>query len=214
MALQDILRVIAADAEREVAALEQAGEAAYQARLRAAAAQAEELRAAILHEARRAAEHEKARRLHRVKLEALREQVQVQEASFREAVRRAQQQFIEARQRADYASLLAPLLTEALAPFEEPVVVVVHPDDADIIRDLLTAPGCPPSQVEMDASLAPGVVVRSRDGRLVSDNTLPSRLARALPDLHSLLSDLLHAGEPTSRLAPIDGQEVLHEPRV
>lgn len=213
MALQDILRVIAADAEREAATLEQAGEAAYQAQLQAAAAQAEALRSAILAEARRTAEHEKARRLHRVRLEALREQVQVQEAAFREAVRRAQQQLAEARRRADYASLLASLLDEALAPFEEPVVVVVHPDDAAVVRDLLAAPGRPPSQVELDAGLAPGVIVRSHDGRLVSDNTLPSRLERALPDLHSLLSDLLHVGEPARKLAQADGEEKSHEPR-
>lgn len=195
MALQDILDVIAADAEREAAAITQAAEVAYVARLQAAEAKAQELRAGILAEAERMAEHEKARRLHRVKLEALREQVQVQESAFREAVRRSQQQLAQARQHAGYPSALIQLLAEALAPFDEPVVVVVHPDDVGIIRDSLSVPGRPSCQVEVDSSLAPGVIVRSHDGRLISDNTVPSRLQRALPDLHSLLSDLLRAGE-------------------
>jgi vacuolar-type H+-ATPase subunit E/Vma4 len=207
MALQDILHIIVADAEHEAATIEQAGEAAYQARLQAAAAQAEALRAGILAEAQRDAEHEKARRLHRVKLEALREQVLVQEAAFKEAVRRSQQQLAQVRQQPDYATVLTQLLAEALAPFDEPVVVMVHPNDAGIIRDILSAPGHPPCQVEIDNNLAPGVVVRSHDGRLVSDNTLASRLQRALPDLHSLLSDLLQADVPAIRVPERSGVE-------
>ena len=73
----------------------------------AAAAQAQELRAGILTEAQRAAEHEKARRLYRVRLETLREQVQVQEAAFKEAVRRSQQQLAQARIGAAGAGALA-----------------------------------------------------------------------------------------------------------
>lgn len=204
MALQNILDAIVADAARETAAIEQAGEAAYQERMQEAVGEAEALRASIMAEARRAAEHEQARRLHRVRLEALRERVQVQEAAFQEAVRRSRETLAQARHQDGYHNALTQLLAEALAEYEvqDPVrpgdaeaVVVAHPDDVQVIRRILSAQERHLQRIEIQADLAPGVIVRSPDGRIESDNTLPSRLQRALPDLHSLLSDLLRAEE-------------------
>ncbi|MEA3336634.1 MAG: V-type ATP synthase subunit E [Chloroflexota bacterium] len=202
MALKDILEIIAADAEKEAEAILQAAEETYAARMEAAEVRAAQTRARILAEAQRAAQQEEARRLHRVKLENQRQQVQVQESAFLAAVRRAQEILAAARQRPDYEDILARLAAEALAHTDEPAIVVVHPDDVDLIRAILDTHHDQPQRVEAvetEEGLAPGVIVRSVNARVVTENTLDSRLQRSLPDLRPLLSDLLSEDQPGGR---------------
>jgi len=191
MALKDILNVIAADAEKEAVAVRRAAEDAYRDRMQEAEHHAATARAGILAEAQTLAEHEKVRILHRVRLENLRQQVQVQQAAFLAAVHEAQLSLGEARKRPDYADSLAQLLAEAMANFDAPVVVVVHPDDEELIQEIARKQGLELHGIETRANLAPGVQVRTADGCVVVDNTLESRLQRAMPDLHALLADLL-----------------------
>lgn len=199
MALQDILDVIAADANQETTAILQSARQAHDSRLQAARKQAAALRDDILADAERAALQEKARRLHRSRLENQRLQVQVQDAAFLAAVRRAQETLASSRQRPDYAEILGRLLDEALAHFDEPVQIVVAPEDVDRVQTLLEAHPGQPLSVEAQAGLAPGVVVRSLDGRIVTENTVESRLQRALTDLRPLLADLLSGAGPPER---------------
>lgn len=199
MALQDILDVIAADAEQEATAILTSASQAYEARLETARQEAAALHDDILADAERAAQQERARRLHRSRLENQRLQVQVQDAAFLAAVRCAQQTLAASRQRPDYDQILNRLLDEALAHFDEPVQVVVAPEDVDRVQPLLEARPGQPHTVETQTGLAPGVVVRSSDGRVVTENTAESRLQRALVDLRPLLADLLSDAKPPQR---------------
>jgi vacuolar-type H+-ATPase subunit E/Vma4 len=191
MALKDILHVIAADAERKAVALREAADDAYQAGMEAAEAEAREECAEIVAAAQRQAEQEKVRALHRVRLEDLRQQVQVQQAAFVAAVNAAQLELSAARQRPNYEELLARLLDEAAGCLDAPVVLVVHPEDRTRIEALAHAQGIEAQAIELRDDLAPGVIVRTPDGRVAVDNTLTSRLLRAQADLHALLADLL-----------------------
>lgn len=200
MALQDILDVIAADAQREVTAIQQAAEEACRARREDAETKAAEMRASILAEAQRLAEQEKTKQLHRVRLENLRQQVQVQQSAFLAAVQQAKAELGQARQRADYPKLLSGLTAEAVAYYqtsstrlETDIIVVVDAADEDLIQTILQAQQIKPQAIETEGSLVPGVIVRSLDGLIVNDNTVESRLQRALPDLPALLADLLSA---------------------
>jgi vacuolar-type H+-ATPase subunit E/Vma4 len=199
VALQDILDVIAADAEQETTAILTSAGQAYDARLEAARQEAASLRDDILADAERAAQQERARRLHRSRLENQRLQVQVQDAAFLAAVRCAQQTLAGCRERPDYDQILYKLLDEALARFDEPVQVVVAPQDVDRVQALLEARPGQAHGVEAQAGLAPGVVVRSSDGRVITENTVESRLQRTLVDLRPLLADLLSDAEPSER---------------
>ena len=199
MALQDILDVIAADAEQEATAILTSASQAYEARLETARQEAAALHDDILADAERAAQQERARRLHRSRLENQRLQVQVQDAAFLAAVRCAQQTLAASRQRPDYDQILDRLLDEALAHFDEPVQVVVAPEDVDRVQPLLEARPGQSHTVETQTGLAPGVVVRSSDGRVVTENTVESRLQRALVDLRPLLADLLSDAKPPQR---------------
>jgi vacuolar-type H+-ATPase subunit E/Vma4 len=80
-------------------------------------------------------------------------------------------------------------------------MVVVHPDDEQLLRAILDEQGIRPDAIETRADLAPGVMVRTLDGRIVVDNTLSSRLLRARPDLHALLADLLGADQTDGKAA-------------
>jgi len=227
MALKDILQVIGADVDREVAAIRRAAEEAAAVRLQQAEMEAVDVRQRILAEAQIAAEQQAARLLHRARLEMLRHRVEVQETAFRMAVGRARETLESARERPDYDALLGALLDEALSGFDESVTIVVHPDDATAIRSKLQQkvtvyppPTSPRHQgeaklpsvdggieggrderlqqksgsehrMETSAEVSMGVVVRSQNGRIVIENTLHSRLERALPDLRAQLADLL-----------------------
>ena len=228
MALKDILQVIDADADREVAAIRRAAEEATAVRLQEAETEAAAVRQRVLAEAQIAAEQQAARLLHRARLETLRHRVEVQETAFRMAVGRARKSLESARERPDYDAMLGALLDEALSGFDEPVTIVVHPDDAAAIRSKLQQkitvhppPTSPRNQgealglpsvgrgieggggerlqqksenehtVETSAEVSMGVVVHSQDGRIVIENTLHSRLERALPDLRAQIADLL-----------------------
>lgn len=199
MALQDILDVIAADAEQEASAILEAAAQAYDSRLQAAQKQAAALRDDILADAERSAQQERARRLHRTRLENQRLQVQIQDAAFLAAVRCAEEALAASRQRSDYGEILASLLDEALAHFDEPVQVMVAPEDVDHVQGLLQGRSGQPHRVEAQEGLAPGVVVRTLDGRIVTENTVESRLQRALTDLRPLLADLLGDVERDAR---------------
>ena len=198
MALNDILQVINADANREVAAIRSAAEEATAVRLQEAETEAAAVHQRILAEAQAAAEQQAARLLHRARLETLRHRVEVQETAFRMAVGRARESLESARERSDYDALLGALLDESLSGFDEPVTIVVHPDDAVVMRSILQDRGGSEYTVETSAEVSMGVVVRSQDGRIVIENTLHSRLERALPDLRAQLADLLSDADVVS----------------
>ncbi len=191
MALKDILQVIDADADREVAAIRSAAEDAAAVRLQQAETEAAAVRQRILADAQIAAEQQAARLLHRARLETLRHRVEVQETAFRMAVGRAREILESARERSDYDALLGALLDEALSDFDGPVTIVVHPDDAAVVRSKLAQKNGSEYMVETSAEVSMGVVVRSQDGRIMIENSLHSRLDRALPDLRAQLADLL-----------------------
>ncbi len=187
MALQHILEAIAADAESEAEALLAQAEQECAARVAEAQRRATERRQNIVADARIAAGHERARLLHRARLDNTRGLVAAQEDAFQSILRRAREQLGGLRQRSDYPALLAAWLDEALTAAHDAAVVSMHPDDEILVRDLLAARD---RQVRLERTLATGggVVVASQDGRVVVENTVEARLTRALPDLRSLLA--------------------------
>lgn len=75
---------------------------------------------------------------------------------------------------------------------DAPAGVRCRPADADLVREAL---GARPATVHPDAAMPPGVIVEAADGSVTIDNTLPARLARALP---GLAVDVAAALEPSA----------------
>ncbi len=190
MSLQHILQAIARDAEDRAQAILDQAQARRQARLAEARQQAQAILDQALAEAEAQAAQERARLLHRARLERIRRLVAVQETAFQAALARARDLLAQTRAREDYPDLLAALLREALAPQEPGAQVQAADEDIPLVRAILDDLG-------LDAPLTGGlrtwggVEAHSPDDRIITRNTLESRLERAEPDLRPLLADLL-----------------------
>ncbi len=196
MSLEVILAAIESTGEAELDALRREAESRARQTLEAA-----ERKAAIVREeARRAAlwpaASERARRLHQARLEALRTVDEVRTHLFEATLIETRRRLAELRADPDYALILRRLLVEALETLGEVeqrngcVIVELDPRDAPhlypILNDL-----CLNLQVTATLHSWGGVVVRSGDGRVVVNNTLESRLVRAIPFLHQDLLAIL-----------------------
>ena len=189
MALQAIVQAIAADAEAKAGAILNDADSEVKRRLAAARMEAISRREMILSKARIAAEHERSRLLHRSRLDVSRFLVAAQEEAFQDILQAVSVELNTVRQRSDYPDLFKSLLQEALASVSGSVKVSVDPVDLELAAGLLPA--------DRSVELVPGpatcggVIVSTDDGRVVTHNTLESRLERALPDLRPLLGPLL-----------------------
>ncbi len=209
MALQAILQAIADDAEAQAAAIVAQAETDAGLRLQSARRDAEERRQGILLKAAAEAENERSRLLHRARLDVSRVLVAAQEQAFQAIMAHTAELLAHARSRPDYPNLFTALMQQALDATSGPVSVGVHDVDRALATSVLAAnPRPAPAStsdriVRLEAGLDTwgGVAVRSEDGRVVTTNTLESRLERSLPDLRPLLSPILEAAMQASRQA-------------
>ena len=194
MSLQHILKAIADDAEQQVRAILEEAQTRRETRLSEARRQADALRAQILAKAEAEAEQERARLLHRARLARMRKLVAVQETAFQAALQQARALLAQTRARDDYPAIFAALLREALATHEPGAIIHVADEDLALARGVL-------AELGRDAPLAGGlttwggVEVHCPDDRIITLNTLESRLERAEPDLRPLLASLLKIGD-------------------
>jgi vacuolar-type H+-ATPase subunit E/Vma4 len=90
----------------------------------------------------------------------------------------------------EYADRLGALLAEALPYLEgEAVVIECQPEAAPLVRRLLG--DRTDLSVVADPAAAPGLMLRSADGRVEIDQTLPGRLERLRDELAVALSQRL-----------------------
>lgn len=207
MALQAILQAIADDAEAQATATVAQAEADAGLRLQSARRDAEERRQGILLKASVEAENERSRLLHRARLDVSRVLVAAQEQAFQAIMAYTAELLADARSRPDYPTLFIALMQQALDATSGPVSVSVHAADRTLASSVMSASAAPgPASdrivhLEADLDTWGGVAVRSEDGRVVTTNTLESRLERSLPDLRPLLSPILEAAMQASRKA-------------
>jgi V/A-type H+-transporting ATPase subunit E len=199
MSLEVILASIESAGEAELAGLRLTAESRARQILEAA-----ELKAAIAREeARRAAlwpaAAEQARRLHQAKLEALRIVGEIRTQLFETTLIEIRRRLAELRADPDYPLILRRLLAEALDALGEVeqqhgrVVVEIDPCDAQYLYPIL-------NDLHLNLQVVStlqgwgGVVIASGDGRVVVNNTLESRLERAIPFLRQDLLAFIAQG--------------------
>lgn len=204
MSLEGILAAIR-DAGRARAAQIQASSEAEAARILAdAEAEAKAIYRRAHAAALQATAWERARTLHRARLEAMRIVYDGQEAVITGALDRLRERLARARSRGDYPALLAALVDEALAAVLPSLVegevphLLADPRDRERLEAIRRERGAAwPVRYEIETW--GGVTATSADGAIVADNTLESRLACAAPYLRqSMLARLeaIPAGEP------------------
>ena len=212
MSLQAILEAIYAAGEEEARQIESEARAKSQELLAAAEGEAEALRLRACQAAERPAAQECARIRQQARLESWRIAGAAREALIARALEGLREELASLRSRRDYPAILGGLAREALAELapclspEEAPRLEADARDAALLDPLLSALG---RAVTLDPGRRcwGGVRATSADGRVAVDNTLESRLERAMPSLRLHLATVFDApaetmevGRPTLRL--------------
>jgi vacuolar-type H+-ATPase subunit E/Vma4 len=174
MALADILSAIETEVTAEVEQIN-TQVAATVAHIRAAAEEeAHAIRERHRREALTPLLHERARRLNRARLAALRAQSQAREKLFADALEDARAHLANARASPDYPAVLHCLVEEALAQLDCDLLIRGDPRDEALLRAWF-----PHTQIVCDLRTWGGVEAQTIDGRIVVVNTLEARLEQA-----------------------------------
>lgn len=200
---QEILQAIEAAGEAELARLQRETEARVEAIRREARQEAEARRKAAKQETLQPAIARRTRRLHRARIEALKIKFAARQRVLEDVLAQTRRRLSDLRDKARYGDVLPRLLEEAVKSLgaeewdraregDGPVVLKIDPRDEGRVKECL-------EELENEPAIRPeletwgGVVLRSGDGRIVVDNTLESRLKRAVPRLREELERYLSA---------------------
>jgi len=200
MSLEAILTAIRASGDRQVSEIEveaqnQVGDLLAEARQEAEKAQEDAWKRAVM-----PAYRERARIIHRARLERLRTVGDAREATIDAALAQVRRSLAEVRNDAGYPDILRRLTQQTLTELEGSLEAIARahleadPRDETLVRQILR---------ELDLELHVsyrlecwgGLVARSEDGRIVVINTLESRLERATPFLRRYLATVFEEGE-------------------
>lgn len=200
MSLQAILDNIYASGEAQIAEIEKASQARVGEVLAHARMEARQIEDDASAAASAPAAQERARILHRARLEALRLVGSVREELVDTALCQTREHLANIRTNIAYVEVLPRLAEEALTALDAPTrnekaVLVVAEQDQDIIKKVLGELD-ENLQLSNDLQCWGGLIVRSEDGRVVVINTLEARLERATPFLRGYLASFFEAEEP------------------
>lgn len=187
MSSEAILRAIDEQADREVRAILDGGRAEAEGLVAAARAAADERVAAALRAAEPRLQAEAARTVNAARLRRL-------HARARHAAAEAEAVFAAAADelaglsrrspstRARWDRALARLAADGVAQIDGAVEIIVRPGDRAALRQRRsssTGQGPARPRIRTDPDAPPGVRLRSTDGRVEIDATIPTRLSRA-----------------------------------
>ncbi len=178
MALADILRAMEGEAEAEIARQREQADAAVAQIHTEAETDARAIRERHRREVLVPLQEERARRLNRARLAALRATSRARERLFAEALACARESLALLRTDASYPQVLCALVQETLSQLDGPVVIRADPRDERILRELL-----PGAQLQFDLTNWGGIEARGLDGQITVTNTLEARLEQAQAQL-------------------------------
>jgi len=191
MALSDILAAMDAEAAAQVEAISASSRADGLSARRTAEADVEALRERSQQEMQTLVQQERARRLNRARLNAIRSLSHARESLFAEALATARNRLGGLRSDARYADLLYALAREALADMEGEVVLHADPRDEVLLRKRF-----PEVRIAFDLEIWGGFEARTPDERIVVVNTLEARLEKAEGWLRQQVMPLFEAPPP------------------
>lgn len=191
MGLQAILEKIRAAGEAQVQEIEQSAQFQANGILAQARADVRQIEENACAKASAPAVAERARILHRARLEALRTVGDVREELVNAAIHRARERLASIRADPSYAAVLLTLTKEALTELSSDGIgkaqLLVDPNDKALMGAILHDLGLDlPMAYELNCW--GGLIAKSQDGRVIVINTFESRLERAAPFLRSHLA--------------------------
>ncbi|MEW5940072.1 MAG: V-type ATP synthase subunit E [Chloroflexota bacterium] len=198
--MQAILDQIRASGEAQVREIEQGAQSQVNGILAQARAEARQVEEDACAEASAPAVAERARILHRARLESLRVVGDVRESLVDTALARARERLASLRADPSYPSALRALAEEALAELASggQAQLLADPRDRSSLNRILT-------DLKLDGSVSyelnclGGLIAESADGRVVVINTFESRLERATSFLRRYLAALFEEEHPEAK---------------
>jgi vacuolar-type H+-ATPase subunit E/Vma4 len=191
MGLQNILEKIRATREAQVQEIEQSAQFQANGILAQARADVRQIEEDACAKASAPAVAERARILHRARLEALRVVGDVREELVNAAINRARERLASIRADQSYGAVLRTLTKEALTELSSDGVgkaqLLVDSNDKVLMEVILHDLGLN-LPVVYGLNCWGGLIANSQDGRVVVVNTFESRLERAAPFLRSHLA--------------------------
>jgi vacuolar-type H+-ATPase subunit E/Vma4 len=177
MALADILHAMERQVEADIKRLEEQSAATVSEIRQSAQDDAHAILERHQREVLAPLQQERARRLNRARLAALRATSQARERLFVQALECARDRLGSLRATPDYPLMLCALLEETLAQIAGEAIVRADPRDAPLIRAM--RPRFPVVRFEFDLQTGGGIEGRTPDGRIRVVNTLEGRLEQA-----------------------------------
>ncbi len=200
MSLQIILERIRASGDSQIREIGKNAQTQVNAILAQAQMEAHQIEEDACADASAPAIAERARILHRARLDALHIVGSVRERLVDTAIAHARERLTSFRSDPAYPVVLRSLTKEALAQFtsangDDNIQLLADPRDRNLLREIL-------KDLELSISVSyelncwGGLNARSRDGRVMVINTLEARLEHATPFLHHVLSALFEEEQP------------------
>lgn len=155
---------------------------------------------------------ERARILHRARLEALQVVGGARESLVDAALDQLRGRLVGLRSDASYPAVLRRITHEALAELEDSlqdlaqVTLMADPRDRALVENILHDMGLN-TPVNYELECIGGLIASSVDGEIVVINTLEARLDRAIPSLRRYLAAIFEEEQP----APAIGEEIAHK---
>lgn len=202
MSLDTILAEIRREGQEQVDEIMREAEQEADAVLQEARTEAQGVHESTLERVMMPAYRERARIMHRGRLEALQTLGEARESMLDEALTRARQHLAQCRADPRYPHILRKLTEEVLdalhSSLEEVHTIHLHvdPRDEPLIAQIL-------DDLDLELSVSGslncwgGIVASSEDDQIVAINTLESRLERAMPTLRRQLATLFEEGGAT-----------------
>jgi len=210
MSLQSILEKIRASGDAQITEIEKNTRSRMNAILAQAQMEAHQVEEDARETASTPAVAERARILHRARLESLRIIGNVRKELVDIAIARTGERLSSMRMDPTYPDVYRMLLQEALAELvssgTDQVQLVADPRDRELLENMLSEPGLNPS-VSYELNSWGGLIAKSMDGRVVVINTFESRLERATEFLRYRLATLF--GEKHTEIGQV---EVIAQP--
>jgi len=193
MSLEAILTAIRASGDTQVSEIEASARTQIYEILANARMEAEDIEEKACNEAVAPSAKERARIIHRARLESMRMVGEICEELINTTLERTRGVLTGLRTDPAYPDVLCRLLEEALRELQSSlggnsnIRIEADPRDADLLRRMLNHMGL---ELEVSYTLDSwgGLVAYSQDGRVVVSNLLETRLERALPYLRQYLA--------------------------
>ncbi len=190
MALDEILKSLEEEGDREVAEILAKARAQAERIIEEAKEKAERLKREEVEKAKRAAESESARIINAARLFAKKEIIRAKEESIKKVVEESRRRLKELSKRKDYPQILQRLIAEAMEGVDGRVVVRVNPRDKELTQKLFSDYQIT-YELKTDLNIEGGLQVQTKDASIFINNTLESRLNKAAQLLKTEVTKIL-----------------------